>query len=212
MRLLCGLPAAGDPGEHPGARERIFSTPSGTAKEAEFREDWRAYVQPDLAHLFASARETVEEDLATLRAELDKLDSGTGRGVDEEQATLVSLAIPRKHLEAWLSALNQARLVLAEQHGIGEKEINVRLEKLAEEQRLRALLHLHFSEVVYHLLLETPASEPERGMLSGHFGNVLRHLKMSVDPPLTSRDEALLRINFYDVLQQLVLREMGFGG
>lgn len=208
MRLLQEVPHAADPDSHAAARERLFPAPSAPGTEEEFREDWREYVQPELVHLFATARETVEQDLQTLSAELEKLDARGAKSPAEHEPTAVSLAIPRRHLDAWLSALNQARLALGAQHDIGEKEINVRLENLAEEERLRSLLQMHFIEVAYHLLVEPPTEEPERAMLKGHFGNVLRHIRLSADPPLTERDHALLRINFYDVLQQLILREL----
>ena len=64
--LLRELPAAADPGEHPAARARLFPAPSRAPGEGEFREDWREFVEPDLAHLFLTAREAVEEDLRSL--------------------------------------------------------------------------------------------------------------------------------------------------
>ena len=62
-----------------------------------------------------------------------------------------------------------------------------------------------------HLLLEPPTAEEDRGTLRTHFANLLRHLHQHVGDLLSGRDGALLRINFYDVVQQLILRELGFG-
>lgn len=212
--LLRELPAASDPGDHPAARARLFPVPNREPGEEEFREDWRDYVEPDLAHLFLSARETVEEDLRSL----DGVPGSTllFGGVAEDgpaphEPTRAALVIPKAHLEAWLSVLNQARLVIGARHRIGEDDINVHLENLPEDDRLRMVVQLHFSEVVYHLLLAPPEGEKERGTLRTHFSNLLRHLHQHAGELLSGRDGALLRINFYDGIQQLILREMGYG-
>jgi hypothetical protein len=110
--FVCGLlrqivPSA-SPGDHPAARARIYSSPTGGA-EPEFEADWQEYVEPDLREHFETSRSLVERDLATL--ELPP---------EEEFA---SLHIPVAHLDSWISALNQARLVLAEQHNVTESDM-----------------------------------------------------------------------------------------
>ncbi len=211
--LLRELPAASDPGEHPAARARLFPAPSHAPGEDELREDWRQFVEPDLAHLFLTSRETVEEDLKSLDHNTPKslLFGVKGEVPAPYEATRAALTLPRSHLEAWLSVLNQARLVLGARHNIGESDINVRLEDLSEDDRLRMMVQMHFAEVVHHLLLEPPTAEEDRGTLRTHFANLLRHLHQHVGDLLSGRDGALLRINFYDVVQQLILRELGFG-
>ena len=211
--LLRELPAASDPGEHPAARARLFPAPSRAPGEEEFREDWRSFVEPDLAHLFLTARETVEEDLCSLDGgPAGTLLFGVGEtGPAPYEPTRATLVVPPAHLEAWLNVLNQARLVLGARHHVGEGDINVRLEQLPEDERLRTMVQMHFIEVAYHLLLEPPSAEPDRGTLRTHFSNLLRHLHQHAGDLLSGRDGALLRINFYDVLQQLILRELGYG-
>lgn len=211
--LLRELPAAADPGDHPAARARLFPAPSGAPGEDEFREDWRQFIEPDLAHVFLTARETVEEDLKSLDRQAPRsLIFGAGRpGPAPYEATRAALTLPRAHLEAWLSVLNQARLVLGARHHIGEGDINVNLDDLAEEDRLRMMVQMHFAEIVHHLLLDPPTAEADRGTLRTHFSNLLRHLHQHAGDLLSGRDGALLRINFYDVLQQLILRELGYG-
>lgn len=113
--FFCGLlqqivPNA-SPGDHPAARARIYSSPSA-GEEPEFEEDWKEYVEPDLHEHFAASRSLVERDLARLET-----------APDGEAA---SLQIPIAHLDSWISALNQARLVLAEQHSITETDMERR--------------------------------------------------------------------------------------
>ena len=212
--LLRELPAASDPGDHPAARARLFPVPSREPGEEELREDWRDLVEPDLAHLFLSARETVEEDLRGLEDVVSEGRKGGLFGSKEPapyEPTRATLVVPAAHLEAWLNVLNQARLVIGARHQIGEGDINVRLEKLPEDDRLRMMVQMHFIEVVYHLLLEPPTNEQDRATLRAHFTSLLRHLHQHAGDLLSGRDGALLRINFYDVLQQLILRELGYG-
>lgn len=218
--LLRELPAAADPGDHPAACARLFPAPSAAPAEEEFRRDWRAFVEPDLVHVFLTARETVEADLRSLDGKtIGPLLFGAGGGGGESdkpaphEATHAALILPRSHLEAWLSVLNQARLVLAARHNIGEEDVNVRLEKLPEDDRLRMMLQMHFAEVVYRLLLVLPTEDEEedRRTLRAHFSNLLRHFHQHAAELLSGRDGALLRINFYDALQQLILRELGYG-
>ena len=68
------------------------------------------------------------------------------------------LEVPRKHIDAWLTVLNQARLVIAAKRGFGEREMD-------EDMSF---------------------------------------------PPLTQRDLSLFQIHFYDFVQQVLLRELGF--
>jgi hypothetical protein len=110
--FVCGLlrqivPSA-SPGDHPAARARIYSAPTAGG-EPEFEADWQEYVEPDLREHFEASRSLVERDLAKLQ-----LPEGEAFG---------SLRIPVVHLDSWINALNQARLVLAEQHSITEADM-----------------------------------------------------------------------------------------
>jgi hypothetical protein len=68
--------------------------------EKEICAEWKLYVKPELRRLFQTATETVAADLEQL--------SG-----NEKMFANRTLLIPSKHADAWLSALNQARLVIA---------------------------------------------------------------------------------------------------
>jgi hypothetical protein len=121
--------------DQPGVRERLY--PSPTAGETEFNDEWRQLVEPDLHHLFASAEETVGRDLARLTP---------------EEAELL---IPVEHLDAWMTALNQARLVLATRFEIGETEMQARYDTLPPVQQqavLRIDLFGHLLALLVHLV------------------------------------------------------------
>ena len=105
--LLRQIPRSVD-AESDAAEERFFPSPSLDPGEEGLRDDWKAHVHPELHHLFQSARQVVAADL---------------RGLQEEDE-LFAMEFPIGHADAWLSALNQARLALATRHGFGEKELS----------------------------------------------------------------------------------------
>jgi hypothetical protein len=107
--LLRQIPASTDPGGAPTARERLFSLPID-ASEKETCKEWKLYVEPELRRLFQSATETVATDLEQLNG-------------DEKSVGNCTLRIPAKHADAWLNALNQARLVIAARCNFTEAEL-----------------------------------------------------------------------------------------
>jgi hypothetical protein len=125
--LLRQIVPSASPGDHPAARARLYSSPTAGADPA-FDEDWQEYVEPDLRAHFEAGRSLVERDLTGLAA-----------APDEESA---ALDIPVAHLDSWISALTQARLVLAEQHGITENRLPQEL--TIGDPRLFALIQMEF--------------------------------------------------------------------
>ena len=107
--LLRQIPACANPDGVSAAEERLFSPPADR-NEAEICAEWKLYVEPELRRLFRTATETVAEDLQQL--------SG-----NEKMLTDRTLRIPSKHTEAWLSALNQARLVIATKNSFTDGEL-----------------------------------------------------------------------------------------
>jgi hypothetical protein len=97
--LLRQIPASANPEGVPAAEERLFSPPADQ-NEKEICAEWKLYVKPELRRLFQTATETVAADLKQL--------SG-----NEKMFANRTLRIPSRHADAWLSALNQARLVIA---------------------------------------------------------------------------------------------------
>ncbi len=129
--ILRGLPADADPGDHPAARARLFSTPMTGADDGdEFVDDWQRLVVPEIKDLFLSAREIVTGDLAALPTsglpptEADSAGYGELFNPVAFVPSEHSLTIPGDHLEAWLRVLNQARLVLGARRGFDEKAMH----------------------------------------------------------------------------------------
>jgi hypothetical protein len=120
--------------DDPRVEARFFQSPTTDPEAEDLREDWKAFVQPDLHSAFASSREVVDADLRRC--------SSTPQGHR-------SLLIPKNHIDHWLCALNQARLALVESHGFSESEMSRQPENL-EDLRDYALLQLS----IYGLMQE----------------------------------------------------------
>jgi len=117
---------------------RLFPAPSIEAGEESLREDWKAYVEPELHSFFLSSRQVVEADLRAMK----------------EDDVAGSIEFPFKHAEAWLNTLNQARLALAARHNLGEKELSrPGLTQILNERDL-ALLQIEIYGEIQHWLVE----------------------------------------------------------
>ncbi len=134
VSLLTELPKAAS--RHKKAQARLYPDPIGGEDHAEFRRDWKEHVRPELERLFASSREIVARDLSAL--------GGNG----------TKLAIPSTHLEAWLNALNQARLVIVEESNFSEADLDHREPPDLATRRGRSLLKIHFYGHLQELLVE----------------------------------------------------------
>src|SRR5881398_4029202 len=106
--LLRQIPASASPDGVSAAEQRLFSPPANR-KETELCAEWKLYVEPELRRLFQTATETVAADLEQLNGNEKKFAS--------------TLRIPSKHADAWLSALNQARLVIAAKYDFTDGEL-----------------------------------------------------------------------------------------
>ena len=107
--LLRQIPESTGTDDAEAARARLYSLPADPA-ETELCAEWKLYVEPELRHLFQSATKTVADDLKPLN----------GKSKPFENCTL---RIPAKNADAWLSALNQARLAIAAKYGFTEGEL-----------------------------------------------------------------------------------------
>jgi len=96
--LLRQIPASAE-AEESSVRQRLFSLPAD-ASEKEICAEWKLYVEPELRRLFQTATETVTADLEQLNGK-------------EKSVRNCTLRIPTQHADAWLNALNQARLAIA---------------------------------------------------------------------------------------------------
>jgi len=135
--LLRQIPNWAD-NESADIEERLFPSPATGAAEAELRADWQALVEPELHEFFQSTRQVVEADL---------------RGMAEDDDGL-GLEFSVKHAEAWLNALNQARLALAARHGFEEEDLVGQGPREMRDERDLALFQIHFYALIQHWLLE----------------------------------------------------------
>ena len=106
--LLRQIPGSTNPDSVPAAK-RLFCAPAGP-DEKEFCAEWKLYVEPELRRLFQSATETVEADLRQLSE-------------NEKPFANSTLRIPQEHSDAWLNALNRARLAIAAKYDFSEAEL-----------------------------------------------------------------------------------------
>ncbi len=123
---------------HKKAQARLYPDPIGGAAHAEFRRDWKEHVRPELERLFASSRDIVVRDLSA--------PGGHNHGTE--------VAIPCAHLEAWLNALNQARLVIVEESNFTEADLDHHEPPDLATQRGLSLLKIHFYGHLQELLIE----------------------------------------------------------
>ena len=106
--LLRQIPESANVEGSSEAEARLFTQPSG---EKEICAEWKTYVEPELRRLFRSATETVADDLVQLNG-------------NEKSFQNRTLAIPFEHADAWLNALNQARLVIVAKYKFSDDELN----------------------------------------------------------------------------------------
>lgn len=110
------------------ARDRLFPTP--TAGDEKVNEDWQQFVVPELERLFASAGEILAKDIEPLEVAKDPL---------KER----ELTIPLSHCDAWMSAINQSRLILGAQHDITEKNMDETEFSDPNSPKQQAVLRIH---------------------------------------------------------------------
>jgi len=137
--LLRQIPSSANPEGAPAAEQRIFSPPVN-GKEPEMCAEWKMYVQPELRRLFQTATETVGADLKQLNRTEQSLANRT-------------LRIPTKHSDAWLSALNQARLVIAAKNNFTELELSDHLRSPIGSRRDLSLFQVNFYGFLQEFIL-----------------------------------------------------------
>jgi Domain of unknown function (DUF2017) len=113
--------------DNPSARARLLPPP--TRKDAAINQEWKEAVEPDLRHLHVSAGETVTRDLTGLKPSPQLPDS-------------CFVIFPATHTSAWVSALNQARLILAVLANVDEIDMNLPFSQLTREKVL-AVIQIH---------------------------------------------------------------------
>jgi Domain of unknown function (DUF2017) len=137
--LLRQIPASSNPDGVPAAEQRLFSPPSNR-KQTELCAEWKMYVEPELRRLFQAATETVAADLQQLNG-------------NERSFANRTLRIPAKHADAWLSALNQARLVIAAKNNFTESELNDQFRSPIGSRRDLSLFQVNFYGFLQEFIL-----------------------------------------------------------
>jgi|GEM_PF-776712 len=102
----------------PDARARLFPSPTTlagkpalTRDDEKINNDWEQIIVPELRHLFVTSGETVARDLVNLEEESAETHSGR-------------VMFAAVHLNAWMSAINEARLILGELFNVTEQDMN----------------------------------------------------------------------------------------
>ena len=140
--LLRQIPASASPDGGPAAEQRLFTSPANR-KETELCAEWKVYVEPELRRLFQSATETVAADLEQLNG-------------NEKNLANRTLLIPAKHADAWLNALNQARLVIAAKYNFTEGELGDHLRSPIGSRRDLSLFQINFYGFLQEFILRDP--------------------------------------------------------
>jgi Domain of unknown function (DUF2017) len=136
--LLRQIPACAKTEGAPAAEQRIFSPPANG--KDELCAEWKMYVEPELRRLFQAATQTVGSDLEQLNG-------------NEKSFASRTLCIPTKHADAWLSALNQARLVIAAKNNFTELELNDHLRSPIGSRRDLSLFQVNFYGFLQEFIL-----------------------------------------------------------
>ena len=137
--LLRQIPASANPEGLEAAEQRLFSSPTN-GKETEICAEWKLYVEPELRQLFQTATETVSADLEQLNGNEKKLGNRT-------------LCIPSKHADAWLNALNQARLVIAAKYNFTDGELGEHFRSPIGSRRDLSLFQVNFYGFLQEFIL-----------------------------------------------------------
>jgi hypothetical protein len=119
--------------DNPDAQARLLPPP--TASDAIINREWKESVEPDLRHLLVSAGEIITRDLTGLKPSPRLVDCSF-------------VIFPTTHVSAWMSALNQARLILAALANVDEIDMNLPYSQLTGEKVLAVIQIGFFGELL----------------------------------------------------------------
>ena len=146
--VLRELPEILEQRDSPDAHDRLFPNP--TSADDKTNMEWQQMMRPELRHLFVSAGETVARDLAGLAA-------------SESSAEAYAITFPVEHLKAWMSALNQARLILAEIYEIEDDDMNV-TDLDPHNPKHVAAFRIHLLGYLLHLFVELETGDEQQAV------------------------------------------------
>ena len=138
--LLRQIPESTNTDGVESAQQRILSSPAA-ASERDICAEWKLYVEPELRRLFRSATETVAADLQQLNGSTKPFANCT-------------LRIPIENAEAWLNALNQARLVIAAKYNFTDGELGDHYRSPIGSRRDLGLFQVNFYGFLQEFILQ----------------------------------------------------------
>lgn len=141
LHLLSSIAPAADVSGDDQAKRRLF--PTGATGGEDEGADWKEFVVPELERAFRNAIDVVNGDLAAVERS------------EEDGEEIFRVAVPAEHTEHWYSALNQARLVLAERYDLPASEEEFLSESAVFDERWLAGAQSHLYAVIQTFLLET---------------------------------------------------------
>ena len=118
--VLVQLPDLLDSDQPEEVSRRLYPDPS---PDEEMRKEWDKYVRPELFALVATAREIVLKDIGNLHLGPDPDPRGEDGDALFGGLAMCTLDIPEKHVQAWISALNVARLTLSCHFGVEDTDM-----------------------------------------------------------------------------------------
>ena len=123
-------------------KERLYPEPSG---DEEQKKEWIKFVYPELFALIVDARTVVTRDLG-----------GLVPCEEEELFGAWEMNIPKKHVNAWISALNAARLSIGAKHGVEEEDMadDEPVEDDAWTEKRVAVTKIHLLGWLQQMILE----------------------------------------------------------
>jgi hypothetical protein len=145
--LLRQVPESTNPDGVEAAEKRIFSAPAA-AEEHELCTEWKQYVEPELRRIFRSSTEVVAADLKMLNG-------------SKKPFANCTLHIPIRHADAWLNALNQARLVIASKYGFTEGELSDHYRSPIGSRRDLSLFQVNFYGFLQEFILQETHGHPD---------------------------------------------------
>lgn len=137
--LLRQIPDSAQTKDCPAVEQRLFSPPAA-AEEKDLCAEWKLYVVPELRRLFQSATETVRQDLEQLQC-------------TEKPFANCTIRIPLAHADAWLSALNQARLAIAASYEFSEHDLSDHYRSPLGSRRDLGLFQVNFYGFLQEFIL-----------------------------------------------------------
>ncbi|MFA6561621.1 MAG: DUF2017 family protein [Verrucomicrobiia bacterium] len=137
--VLASVPALLAEPQPPAVRERLLPTPS--SKES-INRDWRELIAPELEALWRANHELMAADLGRLEK-------------DTAHRKCWRVVFPANHAAAWLSVINQARLVLGSRWDVTEKDMIRPAEDLKPTERDHDIFLIHLLAYVEQLFIET---------------------------------------------------------